>query len=92
MTNTIEVATIDGEGTSFPKHRGTYASRNTHFLHRVAILLALCALEVVPRKALVIAASVAALMLTNEAIIVHPKSDSAAPGAVMHGGIDEMGM
>ncbi len=47
----------------------------------------------VARTALVNAASVAALMLTTEAMIVqHPQSDSASAGAGMHGGMGDMDM
>ena len=39
------------------------------------------------------AASVAALMLTTEAVIVqHPQFESAAAGAGMQGGMGDMGM
>jgi chaperonin GroEL len=47
----------------------------------------------VARTALVNAASVAALMLTTEALIVqHPQKDSASMGAGMQGGMGDMGM
>jgi chaperonin GroEL len=47
----------------------------------------------VARTALVNAASVAALMLTTEAVIVqHPQSDLPSADSRMQGGMDEMGM